>query len=309
MERNQRSTFLAFLFTFLLLVILAAVCYFVFDAKISASVSPTPTHQPEFTLEPPSTKLPLFETPIEAHETAILTLTPMPDNGDSPTNTPTSAINGVPGKLRFDYPPHLYRQESQLVTLTISIAERSHLEVRRIVDRVNNAPTFNIYRAELQVPKSIQAKLTSQGFTIKALQPEQPIHFGAPDSNQAGAVDSVTWGWIIQAPNYDGGQVIVLSLYEEGAPTLLWVSSFTIDVSGTVLTSVDVPLTLTPTAPITETPTLIPPTPTPAAIERLVSGLVDNSAAIVIALIGIIVPLLALYFQYIWKPRRRHGKK
>lgn len=241
-----------------------------------------------------ATEAPAEATGIPASETPPPTSTiTVSSSGDAFESTGTEENPDIDqeslrvGELEIEYPPRMMVQESETVALSVfiprKIASVSLLEFERIpisanqpgtIDNLSNFSTFTV------LYDSMRADMKSTSFTIEPLQSDEPrpVDLNAPEVK-------TTWQWIIQAPDFPGEQVIVVSVYlgDETQPS--WVGSIKIDV----------------TSPAPE------PTTTPAPVLVRIRDQIVDSISIEVCL-GIPALILAI-FTVIDQVKKRMKKK
>jgi hypothetical protein len=204
------------------------------------------------------------------------------------------------GQLEFEYPANILVNSSETVLLRVSLpyelASQDVTEFQRIPLPIDNPETlgFSSYITRTMLYDAMRAKLTSPGLRVESIQGDilQRVHLdeqGVPTN----------WEWVIQAPNYAGKQVMVLSVYLGASVQPSWVGSF--DINVVMPTDTPAPTetnTLVPPIPtFTLSPTITPsPTLTPTSIpvvKKVVKQIVDTIDAKVC--IGIPAALAALF--------------
>lgn len=180
------------------------------------------------------------------------------------------------GEMRFEYPPILQPNTSQVVTLTINIPRYLEFISINRIDRVPSGisepfflPDFLVYRSSIYISNRMMAILSSPSFQVVDRFPE----WQTVDTRY---IDRPTyWVWTIKAPDSDsvGTQILLLEIYLERSYVPSWVRSIEIDVANPTNTPTVTPtITQTPTSTptLTPSPTMTPiptisPSPTPTS--------------------------------------------
>lgn len=213
------------------------------------------------------------------------------------------------GELQLEYPPTMLVRSSETIHLTVFIP----LEVASLVtqgfERINisasgvseNGNNLAIYTKHIMLYPKMAASLNSTSFDIVAVDHAEkfmdPYIPGVP----------IFWDWIIQAPDYPGEQVIVLSMYLDESYDPSWVGSVKID----VVSATNTPPSTSTNTPNPPTPTITPtstPTPTPVPDIVIIKNKIVESVSLEVCL-GIPAALIVVLTLYDQIKKRLKKKK
>jgi len=260
--------------------------------------------------------------PTEAQPTATVTVTSTPEPEVEILGDTDISNDSVLGELEVEYPMQMSPESSNIVIVSIyvpiQLASASPMSIERIVvtpDAPRIMGKVSSYYATMLIAKTMRVELSSArgGFEIENLYP--PVQ----QVNIYDLRKPTYWAWTIKAPSTLGSHVLVIRAYLGEAANPSWVGCIEIEV--VELTPTPVPTdTPTSTPTLTPTPTLtqIPnPTPTPTLtltptlmppVRQVVDQLIDNSAAILIALITLSGSLTGVYATIQKSKRETHIK-
>ena len=230
--------------------------------------------------------------------------------------------DSVLGELEVEYPMQMSPDSSDTVIVSIyvpiQLASASPMSIERIVvtpDAPRIMGKLSSYYATILIAKTMRVELSSvrRGFEIENLYP--PVQ----EVNIYDFDKPTYWAWTIKAPSTLGSHVLVIRVYLGEATNPSWVGCIEIEVVKLTPTPVptDTPTstpTLTPTPTLTQIPSPMPtptPTLTPTLVppgRKLVDQLIENSAAILIALITVSGALAGAYAEIKNSKRETHIK-
>ncbi|MBN1657495.1 MAG: hypothetical protein JXA93_03790 [Anaerolineae bacterium] len=199
----------------------------------------------------------------------------------------------VLGQVEVDYPIYMSPGSSNTLILKIYIlrqlASLDWVSVSRVTIPADVPPIVGkhgTFGATILVSDTVRVELSSP--TFRVIPPEYPSrrHIDLDDYE----VENV-WAWSIVAPDTPGLHVLTAHIYLGEQATPSWFGSFEVDVREMT----PVPETVQQPAPT------LAPTPAPA-LSRLVTGVADHAAVLVIVLLIVAVGGAAVYLA--WRHRQ-----
>jgi hypothetical protein len=229
-------------------------------------MDPAATPTPTLTYHPPSTELPPVQLEV--------------------TEGTEVSLEGVLGEMEVKLPLIMSPGTSDVVIVSIlmppQLASLSPVSIER-VETPADAPRVlgkqRTHKVVILIAESMRVELVADTFDPEPHYPAvQPVDIVKP-------LQETVWAWNITAPADPGPHFLTVRVYREPMQKPTYVGSLQIDVQS-----------FTPTPPPTPAATATPtPTPTPLpALQQLVDDLLENSATVVAALIGLIGTLVTV---------------
>lgn len=213
------------------------------------------------------------------------------------------------GMLEFQYPLELPVRSSETVILYAYLPAQlasANLDSFSRVTVSSDSPGvvdgLYAYKKISLLYETMRAEIRSTSFTIQPLQADEPkvVEVSAPNV-------ATSWKWIVQAPEYPGEQVLVVSVYLGNSTEPSWVGSIKIN----VVALTDTPFPTPTNTPVPPTPTLTPlpsPTSTPLPFMKRLGQQVVEGISLEVCL-GIPAGILALFSLWDQLKRRRLKKR
>lgn len=205
----------------------------------------------------------------------------------------------VLGEMEVNHPLIMSPGAGDVVILSIHmpplLASLDPISIERVeipVDAPRVLGKQNTHRVVILIAQTMRVELVGKAFDPVAHYPAvQKVNVVTP-------LQRTLWAWDITAPTVLGQHFLTVRVYQEEQQAPTYVGSFQIDV-----------VAFTPTPLPSPTPTGTPtPTPTPLpALRQMADDLMENSATVVAALIGLLGTLLTVTVSYL-AIRKKQGK-